>query len=241
MFSIARENQQLQWDRDFNPEGISISYNNDLSQDWNLRLQAINYQLDTQTSDATYPTLYGVQAIGIYEKGFHRYSLNAEFLHYVDLISRAVFSTSPGTNSQSGNAYLYNYTVSGAGLYYKYTGWRHPVQVYIDYAKNNQVNKNNLATGGGVIYGSTEKNYDWQVSAVYQELGKDAVLDMFTHGAFMGGGTDNRGTSFRVDQRASKSSVISLIYYDGQRFIASNDSSPTTAFKMLQLDWMVSY
>tara|TARA_B100000749_G_scaffold280887_1_gene279900 strand:- start:145078 stop:146091 length:1014 start_codon:yes stop_codon:yes gene_type:complete len=231
---------QLQWDNDYNPEGFAISYRIKIGEQSELKWTAINYLLDTTTDESTFPVLYGLQATFSQDFKTFKYTLNAEGLQYLDLDSRPVYGNI-GTNTQSGDAYVVDYNIVGGGIDITYFGLPLPLLVYGDYAHNSILRENSTAHEAGVKYGDLANNYEWQFFAAYKEVGKDAFLDLFSEGAFMGGGTDNRGTVFGIGYQTTDNTTLQFNYFKGERYIAQGDASPTTDFEQLQTMFTVKY
>ena len=213
---------QMQWDSDYNPEGFAVQYEKEFSESYGLAVRAVNYNIDTTTNEATYPTMFGLQIQGHYFSTNVDANITLDGIQYLDLDSRPGYG-SVGTNTLSGGAYIHDYSPVGGGFDVTFKHWLKPIQIFADYAENGLVDSDNVAYQAGFRYGNAEQVYDWDFKALFKEIGKDAALDLFPDASFMGGGTDNRGSMLKLGYKSSNASIVHLVYYGGERYI-SNES-----------------
>ena len=72
---------------------------------------------------------------------------------------------------------------------------------------------------------------DWQVSAAYKRIERDAVLDAYTDSDFRLGGTDARGYILGASYGVAKNTAIALRYFSGDSI-----SGPPLSIDVFQLD-----
>jgi hypothetical protein len=115
--------------------------------------------------------------------------------------------TGPAPQVGSGTSctrLLSDFNIISALLQFDTMVGKYPLSVFADYMKNNAalanptVNKTlDTATAVGVSFNKASAPNTWEVSAVYEENGKDAVFGQFVDSDFGGGATDAKGWSFK--------------------------------------------
>ena len=73
--------------------------------------------------------------------------------------------------------------------------------------------------------------HDWQVSAAYKRIERDAVLDAYTDSDFRLGGTDARGYILGASYGVAKNTAVSLRYFSGDSI-----SGPPLSIDVFQFD-----
>ncbi len=84
-----------------------------------------------------------------------------------------------------------------------------------------------------LAFGSIEvkERHDWQVTAAYKRIERDALLDAFNDSDFRLGGTDARGYILGGSYGVAKNTSLSLRYFSGDSI-----AGPPLSIDVLQLD-----
>ena len=127
----------------------------------------------------------------------------------------------------------------------------YPFSVFVDYMKNNAAKLNptvnrtlDSASAIGVTFNKAGAPGTWELSAVYEQNGKDAVFGQFVDSDFGGGATDAKGFSFKgawvpaTNWTLNGTYFVNKLNYDG---VASNNTKFELDYKRVQLDLNYKY
>ncbi len=113
--------------------------------------------------------------------------------------------TAPQINgSNTCNRLLSDFNVLTALLQFDTKVGTYPFSVFVDYMKNNAAKINpkvkrtlDSAAAIGFTFNKASAAKSWELSAVYEQNGKDAVFGQFVDSDFGGGATDSKGFAFK--------------------------------------------
>jgi hypothetical protein len=107
-------------------------------------------------------------------------------------------------NSTSCTRLLSDFNVISALVQFDTMVGKYPLTVFADYMKNNAAQRNptvnevlDSAAAIGVLFNKASAATSWEVGALYEENGKDAVFAQFVDSDFGSGATDARGWVFK--------------------------------------------
>lgn len=91
-----------------------------------------------------------------------------------------------------------------------------PVTVMGDYVNNTAADSLNDGWLVGVRVGKIKTLSSLAFRFIYREIKRDAVIGMFTDSDFIGGGTDGKGSEMGADVQLTKSTTLSLTYFNNK-------------------------
>lgn len=91
-----------------------------------------------------------------------------------------------------------------------------PVTVMGDYVNNTAADSLNDGWLVGIRVGKIKKLSSLAFRYIYREVKKDAVIGMFTDSDFRGGGTNGKGSEMGADVQLTKSTTLSLTYFNNK-------------------------
>ena len=165
-------------------------------------------------------------------------------------------TTYAGTAPQVGSAtsctrLLSDFNVVTALVQFDTRFGAYPFTVFADYMKNNAAKANptvnktlDSAAAIGVTFNKAAAAGTWEVSAVYEQNGKDAVFGQFVDSDFGGGVTDAKGFSFKgawvpaTNWTLNGTYFLNKLNYDG---VAPNSTKHELDYKRVQLDLNYKY
>jgi len=89
-----------------------------------------------------------------------------------------------------------------------------PVTVMGDYVNNTAADSLNDGWLLGIRVGKIKRLSSLAFRYIYREIKRDAVIGMFTDSDFRGGGTDGKGSEMGADVQLTKSTTLSLTYFN---------------------------
>ena len=128
----------------------------------------------------------------------------------------------------------------------------YPFSVFVDYMKNNGAKavaapiskKLDSASAIGFTFNKASALKTWEVSAVYEHNGKDAVFGQFVDSDFSGGATDSKGFAFKgawvpaTNWTLNGTYFINKLNYDG---VVSTSTKHELDYQRVQLDLNYKY
>ena len=127
----------------------------------------------------------------------------------------------------------------------------YPLSVFVDYMKNNVAKPNpdpainktlDSASAIGFTFNKASAPKTWEVGAVYQQNGKDAVFGQFVDSDFGGGATDSKGWSFKgawvpaANWTLNGTYFLNKLNYDGAVSAPLNKDKHNLDYQRVQLD-----
>lgn len=256
---FAKIQQSVFWDNDVNPEGLALSLNRGMffGTLYSYWLTEVSGPETAVTSDSM---LYGAQ-VGM-KMPIGESSLMLA-LHYYDLVSgqgRSPFFVPNGATLSAGLAngnttctvalcgvdaptLAYDFNVANLSAEFNTTMGQLPLQVWADYAQNQDPDDLNTAWGTGVVLGRASNARTWELAASYQMLEKDALFAQLIDSDFGGGVTDAEGWLLRAGYAPQRNWTLNATYFLNKRNIdVPNGAGMTdTDYDRLQLDFNVKF
>jgi len=236
------QKNQLIFDSDFRPEGVSVGWANDL-----LFVNSI-FSFIESDSTVNGKNNYGIWAaqIGTNLSPFDgaKLTLSAGYIDVPTKGEAPIYNDQFQGNSSVLNAdgvevYEYNYEVVTASIALGINVFDMPLSVYADYVDNQDAD--DLETGylAGIQLGSAKKKGEWQVQYQWEALDANATLGVITDSDFAGGGTDVQGSTVSAKYAIDDSWYVgSTYYFDNQVGVDLGDDAN---YHRLQLDTGFSY
>lgn len=231
-------------DSDLNPEGLALQFNRGIwfGSIYGTWIDEVSGPQSTNTADAM---LNGAQFGARLPIGSSTLMLAA---HYYDLTAgqgrRGIFYNCAATSNSCANG---NTTIGAAGagvLAYDFnvvnlqaqfgtTLAGRPLQIWGEYAENQDPDDLNTAWNTGVMYGAAGNYRTWELGAIYQVIEKDALFGQIIDSDFGGGATDSEGFILRAGYAPLRNWIFNATYFINERNV---DVGPKSDYDRLQLD-----
>lgn len=227
-FYKAGKNELL-WDGDLNPEGVSANYSPDMGS-FNFFIHTGYFWVEERktTDDAM---LIGFQG-GLKTKLSSTLSFLAGsgYYNYTSTKGHATFfnpTKSFGNSVDKGGNYRYDFNELEFFGELKIKIWKFPLSVFGDYVKNTAVQSSN--TGWLAGFNCKIKSFSFKYD--YRRLEKDAVLGAFTFSDFIGGGTNGKGHTFGFSFPVGKNIKAGVVYLLNKKGLENGEN-----YNRLQVD-----
>ncbi|MCZ6643880.1 MAG: putative porin, partial [Gammaproteobacteria bacterium] len=225
----------LNWDSDFNPEGVALTYRNG-----SFSAAAVAVWLDEVVNDDD-SFLFGGQ-VGWKVPVLDGAELHAGlgYYHFVGFEGEPVFfDGNPRGNSVdvSGN-YQFDYQNIEAFAELTVDIADRPVTLFADYVQNLEADKFDTGYALGARMQFMHRLHPWQLAYTYQDLEADAVPGIVTDSDFIGGGTDGSGHIFRGSYDLSDNISLEGTVFINER---SGNLGIEEDYDRLQLDVSFKY
>jgi uncharacterized protein (UPF0335 family) len=249
---FVKGGQNLFWDNDITPEGVAFQFNRGMwfGSAYNFWLQEVSGAENTQTSD---PMMHGLQIGARVPVGGSTLTLAA---HYYDLSSAQgrlgsaapLFGGSANGNTTIGTApsigLAFDYEVIDALIQYETTVGSRPLQVWGEYATNQDPDDLESAWSAGLLFGRASNAGTWELGAMYQVMEKDALYAQLIDSDFAAGLSDNEGWVLRFGYAPVRNWALNATYILSKRNVdvAQNAFNTTEVdYDRLQLDFNVKF
>jgi FtsZ-binding cell division protein ZapB len=241
--------QGLFWDNDITPEGVAFTFSRGIwfGSAYNFWLNEVSGAENTLTSDAM---MHGAQIGARLPFGSSTLTLAA---HYYDLsatqgrVPAPIFGGNANGNTTVGTApnlaLLNDYEVIDALVQYDTVLGSLPLQVWGEYADNQDPNDLNTAWTAGVMFGRASNPRTWEVGAMYQSMEKDALFAQLIDSDFNGGVSDTEGWVLRFAYAPVRNWALNATYFLNKRNVdVPNGFGQTEVdYDRLQLDFNVKF
>lgn len=239
--------QSYFWDNDITPEGIALNFNSGIvfGTAYGYWINEVSGTENIVTADTQ---LFGGQ-IGLkLPIGASNLTLAA---HYYDLASgqgRAPFYN----NSANGNTtvtlnnsavLLNDYQVAELGAEWNMNLGALPLQVWADFAQNQDADDFDQAYGAGVLLGKAANARTWELGTSYHKQEKDALFGQLVDSDFGAGNTDVEGWVLRAGYAPQKNMIFNLTYFLNKRNVDVPNALGQTNidYKRLQVDFNAKF
>lgn len=241
---------QLIWDSDWNPEGGAATYKRDVDQ-FSIMLIGSGLWIDERSSgDDSY--IAAGQAVGRFhfnEKkssiafggGYFNYANTEGFEPFYDpddLLGNSLLPVVDGVGDTTGYVYATDYDLLELFAEATYTFDNIPVTVMADYVTNNAADSLGSGWLVGFKAGKAKKPGSWEARYTYRNLEKDAVVGIFTHSDFRGGGTDAKGHEIGGAVQLAANTAFKVTCFINELGLQENE---TENFKRLQVDLQLKF
>ncbi len=240
------EPTDLIWDKDINPEGVSVKFDNKINKEINIFSTVGTFMLDEQANSSD-PLMYILQA------GIKHHLV--ENLSYKFALSYYGFSALVGkrldgsvlTNSIDpiNKTLIYNYRnlVGSLSVDIKkaFKDNLPYLSFFIEYVSNcnskvRAKDRNGYSVGTVLGHEKLRQLSDWQFKYNYGKLGKDSIIDILPDSDRYGGQTAMWSHEITISYALSSSHWLGLDFYYGEK--TEGSKKPAT---VLQLDWNIKF
>lgn len=234
-FQSAMKNQLI-WDSDLRPEGVSGRY--DFSADSAI-IAGLWIGSHETSSDAYF---YNVQAIKQFRAGGFKLSLSAAY-YAVPNLKDNVTTELAGRDRANGNSVV---DINGTS-YYKYNyemADLYAVAAYADFSLsyeavvNRALSRGNFGYNIGALY-ANKARLNLKLGYFYRLTEADAVIGAFHDSDFMGGFTNSFGHQAMAGLDLMEKTQLALTYIDGK--IRNNYQGGDEHYQRLHIDVMVTF
>lgn len=228
----TRPGTSLFFDGDINPEGVAVNYTKGLlfgsaSYMWLQERGPTVVRQGEAAVDVSDPAMGHVQA-GVRYPFTATTSLMAGVSYYDHFATqgrRPFFAGNPNGNTTVNVAFpagsttqlavaAYDYNILQAFLQYDRIVFDTlPFMVYVDYAQNDDAPRYDTAYSYGFTLGRASNLRTWEVGAMYQKLGKDALFGQWVDSDFGNGNTDTRGWVLRAGYALKTNWTLNATYF----------------------------
>jgi hypothetical protein len=246
---FVRPGHSMFWDNDVNPEGIAFTFGRGpwFGSAYNFWIDEVSGPETAVTADAM---MTGGQIGGRLALGGSNLTLAA---HYYDLAAaqgrRGIFFNCSATSNScaNGNTVIgpagsgvlaYDFRVIEVLADFTTTIGTLPVQLWADFAENQDPDDLNTAWGAGFLLGKTGNVHAWEAGAFYQVLEKDAIFAQFIDSEWGGRTTDSRGWTFKAGYTPMRNWNIDFTYFLNERNV---DVGTTSDYDRWMLDLNVKF
>ncbi|MFA5176524.1 MAG: putative porin [Candidatus Omnitrophota bacterium] len=252
----------LLWDGDLNPEGVSAQLDYNLNPYLGLFLNGEVFALTQDSESNSGRTMFVVQP-GIRYNWQDKINFKGAVAGYffTGLKDRPRFTNSSGTNSTTGATstsgnYKYNYNsfnpsaemgikdpfagVPVLGKYIPYLG------IFGDFIYNPDPDTGKSGFDAGVKFGSEKVGgwKQWQAKILFAKLGRDAWLDILPDSDRYNGKTNMKSVEAVLEYGLGKNSSLVIDYYWAEALSRSASAGTSGSFvpqQVLQVDWNLKW
>ena len=118
-----------------------------------------------------------------------------------------------------------------------------PLQVWADFAQNQDPDDLDTAWAAGVLFGKASNPKTWEAGFAYEKLEKDALFGQLVDSDFGAGNTDVQGWVVRGAYAPVRNWTLNVTYFINQRNVDVANSAGQTEvdYNRLQLDFNVKF
>ncbi len=267
-YPFLRPGQSLFYDGDVNPEGLAMQFNRGMffGSAFGFLIDERNNAARSSTSSSTPATTTLTNCIAeagrtcskdVYTLGAQvgaRFPIGASTLvaavGYSDLKNgqgqRPFYNNNANGNTLtgpfSGLAYDYN-IIEGLAEFNTQVGTL-PLQIWANYAQNEDPDDLNTAWGAGVLLGKASNYRTWEAGFGYQVIEKDALFAQVIDSDFGDGTTDTEGWVIRAGWAPVRNTSLNATYFINNRFVdvpVNAVYGTKTDYDRLQLDFNMKF
>ncbi len=230
-------------DNDLSPEGLALQFNRGIwfGSVYGTWIDEVSGPESANTSD----TLLNGAQVGVrMPVGTSTLMLAA---HYYDLAAgqgrrgfyncTATSNSCANGNTTTGAAGLgvltYDFNVINLAAQFNTTLGGLPLQMWGEYAQNQDPDDLDTAWNVGVMYGAAANYRTWEASATYQVVEKDALFGQLVDSDFGGGATDSQGFILRAGYAPIRNWIFNATYFINERNV---DVGTKADYNRLQVD-----
>lgn len=239
------EPSDLLWDTDINPDGGAVKLSYNLNSNLNLFMNNMAYALSESSSDASDPFMLAFQP-GFDWKINDNLSLKSALsFYYFNSVKNKTKYTNQSTNTLVGNMYRYDYNIwSPAGelkIKNPFGGFFPHLAFFGEYVHNPDPDDQNQGYALGLKFGAEkiENRGDWQVTAMYTKLEKDAWLDISPDSDRYSGRTRMKGYEAILSYGLGKNTSLGIDYYYTKDLQKTGETYVPE--QLLQIDWNLKF
>lgn len=186
----------LSWDSDLDPDGIAAEFRG-------RGRHATVGVFDVADQGDERSRLFALQLGGAWQTGpgEGEVTAGAGFYDYVDVRGATPFyrGRAAGNTVDAAGNYVYDYDIVELWLEYGFMASGIPVELFGDWARNLEADRENRAWAIGVNAGKADERGGLAVAWAWHDTDADALIGIFTDSDFGGGNTDSRGHVFQLE------------------------------------------
>jgi FtsZ-binding cell division protein ZapB len=270
-YPFVRPGQSIFYDGDVNPEGLAVQFNRGMffgSAFGFVVDERNNAARSSSSSSGTPPITTTALTNCIADAGRtctkDVYSLGAQFgaripvgastlvaaVGYSDLKNgqgqRPFYNANANGNTLTGpfSGLAYDYNIVEGLVEFNTQIGALPLQVWGNYAQNQDPDDMNTAWAAGVLFGKASNYRTWEAGFAYEVLEKDALFGQTVDSDFGDGTTDTQGWVFRAGYAPVKNVSLNATYFLNQRFIdvpVNSFYGTETDYDRLQVDFNMKF
>lgn len=267
-YPFYRPGQSLFYDNDLNPEGLAMQFNRGMwfGSAWGFQIDERNNAARSSTSSSTPSTTTLTNCVADAGRTCSKdvYSLGVQFgarlpigastlvaaVGYSDLKNgqgqRPFYNANANGNTLTGpfSGLAYDFNIVEGLLEFNTQIGLLPLQVWGNYAQNEDPDDMNTAWAAGVLFGKASNYRTWEAGLAYQSLGKDALFGQSVDSDFGDGTTDTEGWVFRAGYAPVKNVTLNATYFLNQRFVdvpVNAVYGSKTDYDRLQVDFNLKF
>lgn len=194
----------LAWDSDLNPEGVAATFERDAAY-----ATAAVFHVADQGDD--HSRLIALQAGRAWDAGAAgRLSAGAGYFDYTNTRGQRPFyrGLAAGNTVDAAGNYVYDYDIVELYVGYEFQVRNVPVELFGDWVRNLDPDRENRAWAVGASIGSTDERGQLAGSWAWHDTGADALIGIFTDSDLGGGNTDSRGQVFTLEYALTDKLVV---------------------------------
>ncbi len=242
-YPFIRPGQSLFYDGDVNPEGLALQFKHGMwfGSAFGFWIDERNNASRSSTSGSAQPTTTLTNCVADAGRACSKdvYVLGGQFgaripagastlvagVGYSDLKNgqgqRPFYNNNPNGNSLSGpfSGLRYDYNVVEGFAELNTQVGTLPLQVWGNYAQNQDPDDMNTAWAAGVVFGKAGSYRTWEAGVSYEVMEKDAIFGQFVDSDFADGTTDAQGWVFRVGYAPVKNVSLNATFFLNERFM----------------------
>lgn len=267
-YPFVRPGQSLFYDGDVNPEGLAFQFNRGMffGSAWGFWIDERNNAARSSTSSSTPPTTTLTNCVA--ETGLtcskDVYSLGGQFgaripvgastlvtaVTYSDLENgkgqRPFYNNNSNGNTLTGpfSGLAYDYDIIEGLVEFNTTIGSLPLQVWGNYAQNQDPDDLNTAWAAGVLFGKASSYRTWEAGVQYEVHEKDALFGQVVDSDFADGTTDGQGWVLRAGFAPARNLTLNATYFLNERFIdvpVNAVYGTKTDYDRLQVDFNMKF
>jgi len=235
---------QMIWDDSLRPEGIHAGYKFKVGE-IDLAVNGGGFWVDEDSNDVD-RNLWGVQGY------FKAPVINKDiklvggltYYDYGSIRNHSIYNGDSFGNTSyfkplnTTELYRYDYNILESFTELHFKIYKMPLCVFGDFASNVAVSANKNAYQVGVAVGKCVKPGSWRFIYDWRRLDSDSILGVFSEASCGGGGTDLKGSRFKVDYQLAKHTRFSSTLYINKNGLEDGDGKQ---YRRVQFDLKVKF
>lgn len=212
---LAVGKNQLIWDSDLNPEGISGQYSFSPGEKTKVQINGGGFWVN-ESSAGVDTGLFGVQGYITQSIGNpDTLIVGASYFDYTNLQGRQdVYGILAGNTAGAGNTWASDFDLFEVFAEYTTKLFGLPFSAFGDWVTNTSaVTDQDTGWLVGATINKAKAPGSWQFGYNYRDLQADAVVGAFTDSDFIGGGTGGQGHLFSFAYQVAKNVQAGVTYF----------------------------
>lgn len=237
------------WDNDFTPEGLALTFDRGMwfGSAYGYWITEISGPETTRTADTM---LFGGQFGARIPLAAATLTVAANYYDLAAGQGRAPFynassngNTTVAVGTPATAVLLNDYQVWGLSGQFDTTLGTLPLQLWADFAQNQDPDDLDTAWAAGVLLGKASTAKTWEAGFAYEKLEKDALFGQLVDSDFGAGNTDVKGWVLRGAYAPVRNGTLNATYYINERNmdVANGAGQTGVDYNRLQLDFNVKF